>query len=306
VFVRPLPLCVAAGLLLFSADAFAFECTLHAPACFASVHWTHRTIPYVIRAPETSTIERDRLIRAVDSAFFAWSSVGCTRIRFEYRGFLSLDAPSDVENEVVVVTDGFGRRPQAPETAATGSLMTWSEATGDDVLAITRVRYDPDTGVVSRARIELNDETARLVDASLGCGESEYDLEAVLTHEVGHFLGLAHPCEYPDEAGQIEQCPSPSCYDKLADVMESGVPTMWPVADYCDIQLRTLTGDDVDGICFLYPSNGEDRQCVRYTPGHEIEIANVRFGCTAGGEIMRSSALWTLALFAIGLALKRR
>ena len=55
----------------------------------------------------------------------------------------------------------------------------------------------------------------------------EYDLQAIVTHEVGHFIGIAHS-------------PDPSA------VMYASYPPG-------SISQRTLTPDDVGAVCEIYP-----------------------------------------------------
>jgi Matrixin len=101
----------------------------------------------------------------------------------------------------------------------------WPHPDSTDAYAQTRVLFDPDTGEIKDAEIEINgtDDPISL-DGSGGV-----DLASVLTHEVGHFLGLAHSLD--DTA------------------------TMRPGYMMGDEPLTTLSQDDVDGICNIYPPN---------------------------------------------------
>lgn len=62
---------------------------------------------------------------------------------------------------------------------------------GVDTLALTTVTYDVDTGDIYDADIEVNtaDNTFTTSDDP---GPTDVNLLSVLTHETGHFLGLAH------------------------------------------------------------------------------------------------------------------
>jgi hypothetical protein len=132
---------------------------------------------------------------------------------------------------------------------------------GRGVLALTSVIFD-DGGTILDADMEIVDwdgtpgSVAGATDGfywtcyrdaqpSAACttyGQGDcyaYDLQNTVTHEAGHFLGLAHPCGA--DVGV-------SC---------SGYPndtTMYPTAISGETQKRTLADDDVSGICAIYPA----------------------------------------------------
>jgi hypothetical protein len=78
------------------------------------------------------------------------------------------------------------------------------------------------------------------------------DLGGTVTHEAGHMLGLAHPCEFESnrDAG-VRQCRTGSDPDQ--DV------TMFPTSPIGDSSKRTLEDDDVAGVCTVYPRDGAPR-----------------------------------------------
>ncbi len=132
-----------------------------------------------------------------------------------------------------------------------------------NVLALTTVIYAPSTGEIADADMEVVDwgglagslrslqngpsdgwywtcfdPTSAATCNSYGedgCGYM--DLQNTVTHEVGHFIGLAHPCEA--ERGDCTAAMAPT--------------TMFPSAAVREIAKRTLEADDVEGVCTIYP-----------------------------------------------------
>jgi hypothetical protein len=91
--------------------------------------------------------------------------------------------------------------------------------------AVTELTVDADTGAISNALLHINSETHALaIDAQAPA----IDLEAVLTHEVGHLIGLDH--------------------SRVA-----GATMVAETQAFGTRELRSLDADDIAGVCALYP-----------------------------------------------------
>jgi hypothetical protein len=97
------------------------------------------------------------------------------------------------------------------------------------VLALTTVTYHPETGEIWDVDIEINSAENRIT-ISEPVPADGWDLESILTHETGHFFGLAHT---PDPNATMNCSYSPGSVAK-----------------------RVLDTDDVAGICAAYPPDG--------------------------------------------------
>jgi len=102
---------------------------------------------------------------------------------------------------------------------------SWPYAESIDSYGITFVRFDTETGEIWDADVEINSADFDLGTDGDGQGT---DLQSILTHEFGHFLGLTHPG------------------------LDEGA-TMSGRWNGEGTDLRTLAQDDVEGICATYP-----------------------------------------------------
>jgi Matrixin len=93
------------------------------------------------------------------------------------------------------------------------------------LLAKTHLSYRVDDGSILEGDIVVNASEFRWTVTPDGCAK-EYDLEASISHEIGHFLGLGHSID--PEA------------------------TMFATAGPCEVAKRDPTQDDWDGIVYLY------------------------------------------------------
>lgn len=93
-----------------------------------------------------------------------------------------------------------------------------------EAIARTTLTLDFDTGEIIEADIELNSEDFTF---ALDAQKDQVDLQAVLTHEIGHVLGLAHS-DAPSATMQPES-------------------TGFGIAE-----LRSLEEDDAEGVCAVH------------------------------------------------------
>jgi hypothetical protein len=253
------------------AEAAAYECTRSDKFCVVSVHWTNRTVPYVIRRPADSKFDETQATSTVQSAMRRWTDdVSCSDIRFDPQGVLALDAPASTPNEVVFVNEN------------------WEDDHDPAAAGVTRVAYNTATGEIVNAVLDVNERDNEIVTSTTACAGG-HDLEAVITHEVGHFLGFAHPCEFMGLLSEEPACPvDVECLDVVGRYGgDNPLPTMWPTIEKCDTQLRTLTNDEIIAVCYVYPDAAPDRQCYQIPDANgDPIIQNSAFGCrtSAGGH----------------------
>ena len=205
-------------LLAFSYEAGAFVLS---KASKQYQHWPSSQIPVVYKI-NTSQLPPGG-IEAITNAFQTWQDVTNASISFTYGGPTSTNTVADDgENVIFFVTES-------------GS---WTHG---NAAAYTRVWVSTATGEIHDADMEINATPEFLATYSWSTsGESgKLDLENMVTHEAGHFIGIDHNCD-----PGVETC---SAVEQDA--------TMYPLMALGETKKRSLEPDDIDAVSFLYPAN---------------------------------------------------
>jgi len=134
----------------------------------------------------------------------------------------------------------------------------WEYKGVDNTLAKTTVSYDKDTGEILDADIEMNHAYNEF---TTGDDYVVYDLQSILTHEIGHFIGLDHTLDYN--------------------------ATMNAGYQQGTIELRTLELDDMEGVCAIYPPHRDGVCDSKPTGGWHSECSeNITPGEEPGCSIV--------------------
>ncbi len=165
----------------------------------------------------------------------------------------------------------------------------WPYGAGDDeseadTIASAKARFDSKTGLIRSQQIELNEAgyEFRLPDQTFAQSTSEraVDLVTVVTHEVGHFIGLAHSLE-SDSIMAARYCEQESRCQRP--------PT----------EARRLAGDDVIGLCSLFPPGQPSTEPEADTPVPKD-------GCSTSPSNGATGLAWYGSFVGLGLVLFRR
>jgi hypothetical protein len=125
------------------------------------------------------------------------------------------------------------------------------------------------------------------------------DLENTLTHELGHVQGLAHTCwDHQVTPAPVDDTGAtiPDCSGTLPKKITGA--TMYPYSSTPgEISKRTLSDDDVAGVCDVYPMQGPYPACYQQVQGG-CEVARPEMGAWI------AAALWVLTLLALRARLR--
>jgi hypothetical protein len=241
--------------------------------------WKTACVGYSLHEDGTANIPMKHVRPAIARCFANWVDLECEE-GFATISFAELDDVSchkteynpDAENANIVLFQD----------------TKWQYTSASNNLAKTTVTFDDETGEILDADIEINHAYNNY---TISDENVQYDLESVVTHEVGHFIGLDHSLD--------------------------PVATMNATYDRGTTDLRTLEEDDVLAACAAYapdreascdtkPRGGLGKDCggTESTPGEEVET-----GCAvrrAAGGHGPARAPWVVLAMMLLFAARRR
>jgi Matrixin len=186
------------------------------------IKWTALPIRYFVTNRDVPGVSAVQLQAAIDRAFGTWTAVPNVGLSDQFAGFTTADPFNDDGVSVI----GFQARPELDRT-----------------LGATTFQLDSVTGAVLESDIFLNSSFAWSI---AGGGEAgHYDAQAILTHEIGHLLGLSHSALGET---QLQASGGRTVLGKAAVMF----PIAYPAGNVID---RSLDPDDVAGLEDLYASS---------------------------------------------------
>jgi hypothetical protein len=233
--------------LLAAAPAGAYVRTRSPDGKFEPL-WSVARVTMTLRTAGAQIVSSDDFKTAALRAAATWSAPGLgSSVLFTIDN--SLDAPP-------------GTRYDHVNTISFRSDSWTAPMYPDSALALTTV-WSQQAHIVD-ADTELNAVDPRFQwgllpdDPALAAMASEVDLQNALTHELGHVLGLAHPCflgqapsppELDQHGGAVLACSDPT----LPAAVE--MATMFPSSQPGSIGERALSPDEIAALHDLYPAS---------------------------------------------------
>lgn len=249
---------VASLILLVPATASAYV-RARTDDTFKPLYWRDPgQVLTVANPPEETGISTNEFRTAVGAALATWSypQVSCTAtsLRIAPETSQSQVAGRDGVNRVLMRVGEWCRDPVAMKVCH-----------DPDAVALTTIFSTATPGAASDGEIFEADIEVNAVnffwalippDAPARDYLDLYDLQSVLTHETGHFIGLGHNCYVNPGSLLIDDQgkPAPDCFMPPPDVAEPlSEATMYPLTNPDDLRMRSLTADEKRAACEIYP-----------------------------------------------------
>jgi Matrixin len=270
----------------------AYCASMDPPVTNLPVFWSNACVSYDIQQTASKQVPYAKAVSLFADAFAKWTSTTCAsqgkgRVSIETKNLgpvicNKVQYSSDQGNQHVIIFYDDD---------------TWPYDDTANTLGLTTITFNPDTGEIYDADMAINSGTN--VPLSLGdpVPAEGYDFQSIITHETGHFLGMAHSAD--------EQA------------------TMFYRYMQGSTTMRTLSPDDTAGICSIYLANG-DRAVGKSvaasgtvvggscdpTPRHGFQsVCAQSLGCAVSGLAGRGapgSAALAAAALALAASVRRR
>lgn len=184
-----------------------------------------------------------RFSKVLNKAFATWQNVDCGGGQTPSLAFANLGLVTCDKQE-------FNQKVAEQRNVAQGNANiimfhddVWPYEGSANTLGLTTIVFNARTGEIYDADMELNGvESEVKLTTTDTPGENDTDLLSVLTHEVGHFLGIGH-----------------------SPVKEA---TMYALYTPGSTSMRTLDDDDKAAVCAIYPPTRVGLPVCNPTPRH--------------------------------------
>ena len=238
--------------------------------------WHRPCSRYHIFAEGARTLPLATVRGVFELSFSQWESIDCGGTTTP--GMPNLEAhlgaePSQCDRSAYVA--------EGPNVSTVVFVQDWAARDYDPLAyAVTTVWHSTRTGEIYDVDMEINEDGRTYADCppSTGCADGRVDLQNVITHEAGHYFGLAH-----------------------TSVTSASMYASSPVGE---VVKRVLKTDDLEGFCSVYPPGHFDAVACDDTPrgGGTLACGAVEEGCgcsAAGvGPAWPSGGAFALALAA--------
>lgn len=261
-----------------------------------SLFWASGCVFVTVDAAGTNQVNADNEFDAVDASIAEWNDnvESCSYMRIEQTARANVEVGRDNKN-VIKFRDTTWCRPAIKNDPA--RCYSPSAAGITTAVFVDDASSDRDGEIVD-ADVELNGADFAISDMgqSTGTNSCKSEIRNTLTHELGHLLGLEHPClaggDPPRTDGDGN--PVPSCGETTdPEILEA---TMYNFQDCGETKKESLSPDEIDAICTIYPTAEDPGVC---------EAVGGKDGCCSSSSAPHPSTL-LLGMFVLLLVVRRR
>jgi hypothetical protein len=203
------------------------------------LYWSSRCVGYDVQESASVQVDLATARATMAKGFAAWASADCPLDAVACAaGDHGQGRPSIEAHDLGSVSCACAEYNQKSGNSNTIIFLDrgWVNCDGsaktdaDVTLALTTVTFSTDSGEIYDADMEINSSpTNAKITTADPPAPVVYDLQSIVTHEAGHFLGLAHTQPSHPEA------------------------TMYARYEQGQTAMRVPSQDDVCGICAAYP-----------------------------------------------------
>ena len=236
---------VLAALLLVASSAVGWKQTIGQGN--KGIRWTGSCYHYSINEKGSDDLTLEDLQTIARDSFSTWEDVPCSYFRFVET------APTAVDRVEFNLDKG------------NVNLLVWREKASDwaydeRAVGMTTTQYDLSTGDILDVDMEFNGVSFNFGTVIPGTSDPVLvDLQSAITHEIGHTLG------FEDLYGSADRDSTMYAYDAPGETKK-----------------RTLTQDDIDGLCTLYPEDDDPDVCE--PPYCGLDLKGTSSTCNQDGQ----------------------
>jgi MYXO-CTERM domain-containing protein len=252
------------------------------------LYWKNVCVGYSLQKDASNQVTLEQATEVAHAAFAAWNATTC-----DGGGHPSIGA-TDMGPVDCGRVQYYQDRPNQHVIAFRDDM--WPHDDPNNTVGLTTLTFDVTTGEIFDADMELNSSQHILSVGGVPTGG--LDLQSVITHEAGHFLGLAHADQTNAIMFAHYRGDSP---DLQAD------DTAGICAIYAPDGTRSTSGGPLAGeACNETPRHGFTSECD--PPASVVDgSSGGSKGCTmAGGELGGGQGTWALLAAGGVFAARRR
>jgi hypothetical protein len=224
--------------------------------------WESGCVFITVDSAGTKEIAGDNEFPVISESIATWNdnTASCSYIQLIEEGKKPIETGRDKVN-IIKFRDQSWCRPATKDDPA--------RCHPDSAAGITTATYVDDSGSSRDGAIVDSDVELNGVNFSIsvngqtqGTEPCTSELKNTLTHELGHLLGLEHTCLAAGDPPRVDGdgMAVPTCTSAMSNTSITGA-TMFNYQACGEVTKETLSQDDIDAVCAIYPTANDPGTC---------------------------------------------